>query len=304
MPQKMLVALDGTRPSESVLSHVSSLLKLIDADVTLLRVLPRASVGDEAQARSYLESLARPLRQKGVFVETAVACGKPADKILEALEKGRYTLLALSSRRKKGLRRIVLGSVAEEILRRTPVPVFVTAPSPEGSPPPSAPRTIVVPLDGSHRSAAVLEPVADLAQAAGARVSFVTVVSPTDPEELPVETAARTLFSRQKALERRGLSVELAVLFGDPVNEILRFAESRAADLIALATHGRTGLNRWRYGSITEAILRKSRVPLLVVRSTAQLRSRPLRSRAVEARRRALETAAGSSLSRSPYRGG
>lgn len=304
MPRKILVALDGTRISESVLPHVTSLLGVLDADVTLLRVVPPGKPGERKKALAYLERVAEPLRRKGVFVDTQVAVGTPAARIAERAGREGYDLVALASRRRRGLKRIVLGSVAEEVLRRAPVPVLVTAPRSEEAPAPAPPRSIVVPLDGSSRSAAVLPAVADLARAAGAKISFVTVVSPTGREELPVETAAHTLFSRQKALQEGGLNVEIAVLFGDPVDEILRFAGARNADLLAVATHGRSGLARWRYGSVTEALLRKSEVPLLVVRSIAQVRRGPLRPRAAQARRRALEmSAAASNLTQSPYSG-
>jgi nucleotide-binding universal stress UspA family protein len=304
MPQKILVALDGSRPSESVLPYVASLMKVIDADLTLYRVVPPGSPAERQKARAYLERVAGKLRRRGAFVDVAVAAGKPAEEITEFAGHEGYDLVALASRRKKGLKRVVLGSVAEEILRRSPVPVLVTAARPAEAPSPAPPRSIVVPQDGSHRSAAVLVPVAALAKAAGAKISFVTVVSPTEREELPVETAAHTLFSRQKALQEEGLDVEIGILFGNPVDEILRFAEARHADLLAVATHGRTGLERWRYGSVTEALLRKSQVPLLVVRSLAQARTGALGPRAAAARRRALETAAAAANpGKSPYSG-
>lgn len=300
MPQRILVTLDGSRPSESILPYVGSLLGLIDADLTLLRVVPPDSPEEIEKARRYLGRVAQQLSEKGIFVDVSVTTGKPAEKILEAAEQGKFDFLALASRRKKGLARAVLGSVAEEVLRRAHVPVLVTAAKPESVP--AAPRSIVVPLDGSRRSTAVLEPVAALAKAAGAKISFVTVVSPRRTQELPASTAARTLFSHQDALQRQGLNVEIAVLFGDPVEEILRFAEARQAGLLALATHGRTGLARWRYGSVTETLLRKSGIPLLVVRSVARSRPAALHARAVEARRRALETAAAAArLTRNPY---
>jgi nucleotide-binding universal stress UspA family protein len=301
MVQKILVALDGSRASESILPYIEALLGTSDANLTLLTVTRPGSARQARAAKAYLNGQAAPLREKGAFVDVALAQGKPAAEIVRAAHAGAYDLLAMSSRGKSGLRRLVLGSVAEEVLRRASLPVFVSHPLPKGISPASL-RSIVVPLDGSHRSASVLPLVTELAKRCGSKVAFVSVVSPTRKDDLPVETAAHNLFAEQKALQKEGLEVELAILYGDPATEILRFAEARGASLLALATHGRTGLDRLRYGSVAEALVRKTSLPMLVVRTAAVVRERVLHPRAVAARRRALETlASAGEVPKSPY---
>ena len=115
-----------------------------------------------------------------------------------------------------------------------------------------------------------------MAKAMGAKIGFVSVVSPTKKEELPVEVVAENIFREQRMLQRRGLEVELAILYGDPAHETVGFAERNQADLVALSTHGRTGLSRLRHGSVAEKILRTTRIPLLVVRASVKQKAHPL----------------------------
>ncbi len=290
MVRKLLTPLDGSKTSESILAYVEAILSGTDADVTLATVVRPGKPRDESYARAYLKSVAARLRDKGACVDTAVLAGSPAAEIVHHAAGGGYDLIVMSSRGKSGLRRLVLGSVAEEALRLAALPVLVAHPVQRGAPAPRI-RKIVVPLDGSHRSASILPFAGELARAQGSKIGFVTVVSPTKKEDLPVEVAAKNLFREQKDLQEKGLEVELAVLYGDPATEILTFARNNQADLIALSTHGRTGLDRIRYGSVAEAILRRSRLPLLVLRTAAIVREHVLHGRALAAKKRALELA-------------
>jgi nucleotide-binding universal stress UspA family protein len=287
MTTKILVALDGSKTSEAVLPYLESLLHYQDADVTLATAVAPGPI-PQMEAGGYLKEAADRLRRKGAVVDIEVLTGKPASALTAYAAGGRFDLLALCSRGKTGLKRMLFGSVAEEILRSTTVPVLVVPPA-DRRQAPEAVKKIVVPLDGSHRSAAVLKPAAALAKAFGAKLCFVTVVSPTAAEDLPVETVAHNLFQDQKALQKNGLEVEVAVLYGDPTDRILAFAEENQADLIALASHGRTGLDKVVFGTVAESLLRRSRRPLLVVRSAAVPKTAGKSAGALKAKHRALE---------------
>jgi nucleotide-binding universal stress UspA family protein len=252
------------------------LLRNEDADVTLARVAIPGGPGAE-EIEEYLKALASSLESKGASVDTAILKGDPAAEIVRRAIEGGFHLIAMCSRGKTGLKRLILGSVAEAVLRRSTVPVLIVHPTEKSADAPKI-RRIVVPLDGTHRAAGILASVADLAGAAGAKIGFVSVVSPTKREELPVEVVAENIFREQKKLQKRGLDVELAILYGDPALETVGFAERNQADLVALATHGRSGLDRIRHGSVAETILRSTRIPLLVVRTKAAVKP-PLRPR-------------------------
>ncbi len=291
MTSKILVALDGSKTSESILSYLESLLHYQDADVTLATAVAPGKPSQAEKAHEYLQQVADRLNRKGAVVDVEVLTGKPAPALTAYAAGGHFDLLALCSRGKSGLKRLLYGSVAEEVLRSTSVPVLVVPPAGRRDAP-EAVKRIVLPLDGSHRSAAVLKPAATLAKAFGAKLCFVTVVSSTKTEELPVETVAHNLFRDQKALQQEGLEVEVAVLYGDPTDRILAFAEENDADLIALSSHGRTGLDKALFGNVAESLLRKSHRPLLVVRSAAGPQTKGKTPDALKAKHRALQTLA------------
>lgn len=139
-------------------------------------------------------------------------------------------------------------------------------------------RTILVPLDGSPGSESVLAAVRELARAHGARVRLLKVVPPVaavasdertvafaDQESERLELEARAYF---KAIAARlpGVTVESAVRFGEPVAQIVEEAEAAGADLIAMATHRRTGLGRLVRRSVASGVERATTIPLLLVR--------------------------------------
>jgi nucleotide-binding universal stress UspA family protein len=290
MVQKILTALDGTRASESILPFLETLLASQDANVTLVRVTPGKSTARALEAHTYLSRLAERLRAKGAVVDIHVLSGKPAPMIVDMAVRGNYALIVMGSRGKSGLKRLLLGSVAEEVLRRSPLPVLIVHPAPAAGEKPKMKR-IVVPLDGSHRSAAILPHVAALAKASGARLLFTTVVEPNAREQIPVELLAKNLFQNQKQLLREGIPTELIIRYGNPTDEILSLGDVQNADLVALSTHGRTGLERARFGSVAESILRRGKLPLLLVRTPGKFVPDPMHAPEIRAqRRRQMET--------------
>jgi len=266
MIRKILVALDGSKTSESSLPFLEFLLRNQDADVTLMQVVSKGELKHKEAAQKYLQSVAAPLESKGACVDRVIQVGDPASQIARQAAQEGYSLILMCSRGKTGLRRILLGSVAEKTLTLSKVPVLIVHPIKEGAKV-SPIRRIVVPLDGSHRSAKVLPVVAGLARAMDAALALVVVVSPTEKHPLPVEVAAQNLFRAQKGLQDQGLKVEIAIPYGDPAAETLAFAKLNQADLLAIATHGRSGLEELRHGSMTKKILRTSQLPLLVLRT-------------------------------------
>jgi nucleotide-binding universal stress UspA family protein len=289
MIRKILAALDGSKTSESILPYLESLLRFEDADVTLVKVLPSKWIKEKDEAQKYLRHVAERLGEKGACVNTTVLYGDPAAQLtLHAAEK-KCDLLLLCTHGRTGLKRLLMGSVAEKVLRKASTPVLIAHPLEKESPPPRI-RRIVVPLDGFHRASTVLPVVARLAKATQSSIALVTVVSATAKNEMPVEVLSQNLFRQQKELERQGLTVELAVPFGDPAQETLSFAELNHADLVAIATHGRSGLERFLKGSVTEGILRKTRMPLLVVRTDRIEKEHPVRLAGKRHRDAALES--------------
>ncbi|MBV8881634.1 MAG: universal stress protein, partial [Planctomycetaceae bacterium] len=189
MIQKFLTALDGSKASESILPYLETLLGTQDADVTLAQVVPFAEQGEMQRAHSYLSRISKRLRDKGAVVNVQVLSGTPASALVELATRGQYSVILMCSHVRKGLPRLVLGSVAEEVLRLSPVPVLVVHPLADPNRKPRFKR-IVVPLDGSHRSASILPHVASLAKATGSKILFMTTVDPRTTKSMPVDLVA------------------------------------------------------------------------------------------------------------------
>ncbi len=137
---------------------------------------------------------------------------------------------------------------------------------------------IVVPLDGSELSEHAVPYASAMAKATGAHLLVLTVWEEGERAMITnLPDLAEDLFKRgeehyegylagvAKQLEAEGVTVETDVLLGDPTEEILRMIEQRAPRMLVMATHGRSGLSRWRYGSVANKMAREAPVPTMVV---------------------------------------
>ncbi|MBI3326853.1 MAG: universal stress protein [Nitrospinae bacterium] len=135
MYKRMLVPLDGSELAETVLPHVRELAKSCRAELVLLRVafahiFPganpiQAQVTAVQEAETYIHGVAKTLQDMGFKVEARVRYGDPAEEILDHVTWGHIDLIAMATHGRTGLKRLVLGSVAENVLRGTSVPVFL-----------------------------------------------------------------------------------------------------------------------------------------------------------------------------------
>ncbi len=141
--------------------------------------------------------------------------------------------------------------------------------------------TILVPLDGSKRAEAIIPHVEALVRATKSRVILVTAMehkvlvsaegipSELDTEELERRTkdAESYLGGLTEQLRNMDIQAEFKVLYGSAIDVITKVAEDESASLIAIASHGRTGLGRVFYGSIAAGLLHSIDRPMLIVRS-------------------------------------
>ena len=152
-------------------------------------------------------------------------------------------------------------------------------------------RRILIPLDGSQLAEQVLPHVKALVECRGAEIHLLSVAPVIDNvaasvmlyplyvyrEQLADEDAERKRIETEltnylsgvaRGLEQTGAQVRCAVRFGSPAEEILSYASEHTIELIAMCTHGRSGLARWAYGSVADRVLRVSTCPVLLVRAT------------------------------------
>jgi nucleotide-binding universal stress UspA family protein len=143
---------------------------------------------------------------------------------------------------------------------------------------------MLVPLDGSEVAEAILPFAEQVGGPLDAEVVLLRVIEPLSPIELVASAgvvapdtftlrdmdAKQYLSEFQRRLSKKGLRVRTQVANGPPAKEILAATQAISADLIAMATHGRSGLGRVLLGSVAEAVLRASPVPVLLIRMTAK----------------------------------
>jgi nucleotide-binding universal stress UspA family protein/predicted transcriptional regulator len=175
---------------------------------------------------------------------------------------------------------LVRGSVAEQILQQATLPVLMVPAGAAQASPPAELRRLLVPLDGSPLAERALETARELAPAGGTirllavvEVAERTVHSPEAEVQIVDEAATRAIVERTRAyLDNLRLSlgatrftVETDVLCGKAGPEILASANAQAADLIVMATHGRTGTARWWLGSVADEVVRHAHQPVFLV---------------------------------------
>ncbi len=271
MFDKILVPLDGSPNSESILARMGRLLTAPGTRICLMQVVHGAS----APTRDYLHAVRDRLREEGLEVEIQISKGDPAEQILKFATRYPPKLIAMSTHGRSGWARAVRGSVAERILRHGSWPLLLVRPESLGGPAGGEFRfdRILVPLDGSEASSRVLPLVEELAKRFGSEVVLEHAASTFEwVGREPGVTPESMLEPARTSLVQAGVRCRIRVDLRDPPEAIQLAAEEEAADLIALATHGRSGAKRWAFGSVTEGLLRQSDRPVLVVRSIAPAR--------------------------------
>jgi len=199
----------------------------------------------------------------GVLSGSAVLPETVADGILERARAGKADMIAMTTHGRGPLSRFWLGSVADELIRRATMPVLLLRPSEKvpGLIPEPVLDNILIPLDGSVLAEQALEPALALAQLMEARCTLLRVVeshSSSAEAEAYLERVAAKLGQRAVQLRTR------VVVARRPVDAILATAEAQGSNLVALATHGRGGLNRLLVGSVADKLIRTAAVPVLV----------------------------------------
>ncbi len=248
----------------------------------------------EKQAREYLLQVADTLGERGISVETVVPLWEPVGAIVQEAAKQPETLIAMASHGRSGLARWWMGSVTDKVLHMSDNPVLVIrAREQEAVADSDAPSRIIVPLDGSELSEGSLPHAMHLAGKLGAAVTLLQI-TPSEAEyygqigvgpgmapaiplssppiseiaELVRQEAQGYLDSLRDRLSSQGtVAVEAHVVPGTPEDTIVDFAAAQPNVLVAMTTHGRSGVGRMMLGSVAERVVRQSGCPVLLIRS-------------------------------------
>jgi nucleotide-binding universal stress UspA family protein len=285
----LLVPLDGSEFAARALPTAVAVARAARGVLRLVRVVPDqpsqepGHAFDLLDAEEALRQAAAPLRAMGLDVAVNVRTGHAADGIIAAAVELDADLVVMSTHGRGGIGRWYYGSVADEVLRRSPVPVLLVPAVGAVAPPTANGGRIVVPLDGSNFGEVALDPAVTLARALGADLVLLRVVEPLvvrsyDPvggflpigDDYDVEdevAQARAYLGPVTArLRASGLDVGERVEVGDAPTVIADVAAEVLGSVIVTATHGLSGLTRFALGSTATSTLQHTTVPVLLVR--------------------------------------
>jgi nucleotide-binding universal stress UspA family protein len=291
MYERLLVPLDGSSAAETILPYTEEIASKFGAEIILVSVSEHAVEERDHLYRTYLERttehVERQLEDWGakekVKLKYEVLIGKPAGEILRYADENDVSIITMASWGRSGQGPWLLGNIAAKVLRATSKPVLLTRRSPETATlhKRRLVERILVPLDGSVTGEAAIPQAETLAQALGAELVLFHVVEPftgwigseafamyPEKEEERSEAAVAYLDRVEKELQEKGLSTSSWVDLGTASGKILEYAEANAIDLIAMSTHGRSGIGRWVFGSVTDKVLHAGDTPVLVVQAT------------------------------------
>lgn len=298
--KRILIPLDGSPLAEAAIPFGAAIARATGAVLELFHVIEApalvdlpttALVPDPANVRTYLRDTAGRVIP-GVDVEVDVRSGDAVQELLDHAAEQPETMIVLATRGRGGLGRLLLGSVADKVVRLATVPVGLIRPSEDGASVAHDIRSIAVALDGSETAEIGLAMAVQLARTAGATLHLVDVVEPiwtspyitSSPEllavdanqitelELLAEEDARSYLAattERLRAENPGLQVDSVMRVGRPAEEIDRAATDLRADVVVVTSHGRGGIRRLVLGSVTTGLLQVGTHPLIVVPARA-----------------------------------
>lgn len=282
---RLLVPTDDSAVAEAAGETAVAFARQFDAALDVIHVLEPVDVPadvDDGAAHEFdrrsedaTAAIAEMAANAGVDAKTATLERRESvhRTIIEYADDHDADCVVMGTHGRTGLDRFVLGSVAELTLRESPVPVMTVH---EETAVDSAFDSFLVPTDGSSCAAAAADHAIDLARSTGGTLHAVNVV------DLGVAWGGANIAAVLDALEDAGeqalndvrtrataadvTSIEGLVLDGIPYRAIVDYAGENDVDCIVMGTHGRTGLDRYLLGSVTERVVRLSDVPVLSVR--------------------------------------
>jgi nucleotide-binding universal stress UspA family protein len=293
MNAKILIPLDGSIGAERVLEHLPWLAPSATTDIVLVSVVnaPYYAYGAVnfsspdlyttiwKDTEKYLEQKRTRLRAAGYAVTVAICGGDPAVEILDLARSLEVDMVAMTTHGRTGFVRWALGSVAERVIQAATFPVFLVRASFDVASTP--PARIMVPLDGSKFSERALFKATEIAQRIkcevlllnafnGAEQSGSRLYLGTQAELYTMIDHWRTemgayLDRTAEQLRNEGIIVQTRMVVADAAAAIHDFSHMDDIGLIVMSTRGRSGMERWVYGSVANRVLRSANCPILLL---------------------------------------
>jgi nucleotide-binding universal stress UspA family protein len=296
MFKRIVLALDGSELSEQSIPFARTLAFGLELPMDLLQIveskddqrvpsgsslMTRRFLTDlEHAATTYLRSIRSDLTNDGVSsIRVLVKRGAVEEEIVRGAGDDPASLLVMTSHGTAGISRWNLGSATNHVIRHSKAPVMVIRALDQGEPARAMNglQRIVIPLDGSEIAEAIERIGVDLASALSIPLTLLRVIPSGRqyqgyiPRGSSISNMKRNevqsyLDSRVESNSSARIpSITTAVREGDIAEQILEFASSIPGTLVAMTTHGRSGVQRWTLGSIADRVMRHSTEPVIIL---------------------------------------
>jgi len=292
--REILIPLDGSAEAESALPYLRDLAPKFGSRVHILGV----SIGRKTRRvnrliEDYINRTANKLQSDNIKAEPAIRYGVAADKILDFTAEKEIDLIIMTTHGRSGITRWWMGSVAEKVISEATAPVLLVRSKRPGTTRVTdrlnLARKILAPLDGSDIGEAALPYAETMAANSRASISLLQVISPPGTVEANLlggpdwrkfvkamhDAGENYLKSVAERLSGSSIKVNYEVASGDPADKIVEYAADKRISLIAMSTHGRTGVARWVLGSVADKVLHGAGIPILLVRSPKMVIVKP-----------------------------
>jgi nucleotide-binding universal stress UspA family protein len=269
MEQTILIPIDGTESVDETLHYVREISPKAETRIVIMHVTPNVdSANAVVEIHPNINVIHDALKHEGWTVERETRMGDPVREIIKMTILLPATLLLMSTHGRSGIERIREGSITEQVLKQSPCPVFILhslKQEPSDQRAEELFRRILVPLDGTDASSAILKCVERFAKIHGSEVViFHDELGHTDYEKNKAAIKAK-LQDQSVALANTGLKVTLDMTtFKRPIQEILDRIDVLNIDLVSMASHGDGGEKLAMDESVTAEVIRHATCPLLV----------------------------------------
>jgi nucleotide-binding universal stress UspA family protein len=292
MWKKILVPLDGSDLAELALPYAEELANAFKSEIILLHVSEPSEDRYRHMHELYVAEVADRMKERFKKVTPAVVSGKPADEIISYADKNKVGIIIMTSHGRSGIMSWATGSIASKLLQGAAAPLLLVR---AAKPKRKAQREvllnrILLPLDGSEAGEAAVEYIGEMMSRLESDVILFGVVSsgqhirsvggldyihyPEEQLELFKRDAQEYLDGVYRRLKRRKGTVKVVLKVGDKAGdvgqEILKYAEEKKVNLIAISSHGHSGIEKWVFGSIANKVVLNSQSPVLVVKALGE----------------------------------
>jgi nucleotide-binding universal stress UspA family protein len=300
MFKRVLIPIDSSTYSHQAAHLALGFVKRVGADALVIHVTYRQMMhGMESEAlekmvyvkygRELLEPWTEIGKKRGVNLETQLVEAEGlgiAEAIIRTATSEHCDLIAMGTQGREGFERLLLGSVAERVVRLSSVPVLLVRQSVTTATLEAGFKRILVPVDGSDASGKVLWTANEIAVKLGAELEFLHIIPDMPPpiadpvgmgglvydysasSEALEQEADRVIGEAKAKITAQTVHTSKLRADGQRIADVIvRAARAKQADLIVMGTHGRGGFNRLLLGSVAEGVAHHASVPVLLVRS-------------------------------------